>query len=81
MDLRDEELVTALMPQNPELRAAYEEHLRLNTEVDKLASKSFLSPNEEIEKKNLQKRKLAEKTKIIRILDEYRRTQASGQSG
>jgi hypothetical protein len=81
MDLRDEELVTTLMPKNPELKAAYEEHLRLNSEVDKLASKAFLSPNEEIEKKNLQKRKLAEKTKIIRILDEYRRTQASSQGG
>ena len=77
MDLRDEELATALMAQNSELKAAYDEHLRLNMEVDRLASKPFLSPNEEIEKKNLQKQKLAEKTKIIRILDEYRRTQAA----
>lgn len=81
MDQRDEELIAALMPRNPELRTAYEEHHRLNAEVDKLAAKPFLSANEEIEKKNLQKRKLAEKTKIVRILDDYRRSQASGQSG
>jgi hypothetical protein len=81
MDQRDEELIAALLPHNPELRAAYDEHHRLNAEVDKLAAKPFLSATEEIEKKNLQKRKLAEKTKIVRILDDYRRSQASGQNG
>lgn len=81
MDQRDEELIVALLPHNPELRTAYDEHHRLNAEVDKLAGKPFLSATEEIEKKNLQKRKLAEKTKIVRILDDYRRSQASGHSG
>lgn len=81
MDQRDEELIAALMPRNPELQAAYQEHHRLNAEVDKLAAKPFLSAAEEIDKKNLQKRKLAEKTKIVRILDDYRRSQASGQGG
>jgi hypothetical protein len=81
MEQQDEELIAALLPHNPELKAAYEEHARLNVEVDKLAAKPFLSPAEEIERKNLQKRKLAEKTRIVRILDEYRRSQASGQSG
>ncbi len=81
MEPRDEELIAALLPHNPELKAAYEEHSRLNRAVDKLAAKPFLSPAEEIEKKTLQKRKLAEKTKIMRILDEYRRSQASSQGG
>ena len=80
MEQRDEELIVALLPHNPDLRAAYEEHSRLNVEVDKLAAKAHLSPGEEIERKNLQKRKLAEKTKIIRILDDYRRSQAAGHT-
>jgi hypothetical protein len=80
MEQRDEELIAALLPHNPDLRAAYEEHSRLNAEVDKLAAKHFLSQSEEVERKNLQKRKLAEKTKIMRILDEHRRHQESGQT-
>ena len=80
MEQRDEELIAALMPHNPDLKAAYDEHARLNVEVDKLAAKHFLSQSEEIERKNLQKRKLAEKTKIMRILDEHRRGQVSGQT-
>ena len=82
MEQRDEELIAALAPQHPELKAAYDEHSRLNGEVDKLAGKAFLSPAEELEKKTLQKKKLAEKDKIMRMLDEYRRDrQASGQAG
>ncbi len=75
MEQRDEELIAALLPNNPELRAAYDEHRRLDAEVDKLSSKSFLSPAEQVEKKNLQKRKLVEKDKIMRILAEHRRGQ------
>lgn len=72
MEHRDEELIEALLPQHPELKAAYEEHARLKSEVEKLASKSFLSPADEKERKDLQKRKLAEKDKIMRILADHR---------
>ena len=61
MERRDEELILALLPQYPELKTAYEEHMRLNAEADRLAAKSHLSADEEITKKDLQKRKLAEK--------------------
>ena len=74
MEQRDEELIDVLVPQYPELKAAYEEHTRLKTEVEKLASKPFLSPADETARKELQKRKLAEKDKIMRILAEYRTT-------
>ena len=72
MEQRDEELAKELLPQNPELKAAYDEHARLNDEVDKLTAKSYLSPTEELEKKELQKRKLIEKDKIMRILAVHR---------
>lgn len=72
MEQRDEELIMALLPQHPELKAAYEEHARLKSAVEKLASKAFLSPADETERKDLQKRKLAEKDKIMRILAEHR---------
>jgi len=72
MERREEELIMALLPQYPELKTAYEEHARLKAEVDRLGSKSHLSVDEEIEKKDLQKRKLAEKDKMMRILSDHR---------
>ena len=77
MERREEELILALLPQYPELKTAYEEHSRLNAAVDRLAAKSHLSADEEIEKKDLQKRKLAEKDKIMRILADHRSGQAA----
>ena len=72
MERREEELILALLPQYPELKTAYEEHTRLKSEVDKLSLKSHLSADEEMEKKDLQKRKLAEKDKIMKILADHR---------
>lgn len=72
MEKRDEELIRTLLPQIPELKAAYEEHARLDVEVDKLAAKAFLSPAEEVLRKDLQKQKLAEKDKIMKILAHHR---------
>jgi uncharacterized protein len=72
MEQRDEELIRTLLPQIPELKTAYEEHARLDVEVDKLAAKSVLSPAEEVRRKDLQKQKLAEKDKIMKILADNR---------
>jgi uncharacterized protein YdcH (DUF465 family) len=72
MEQRDEELIRTLLPQIPELKTAYEEHARLGLEVDELSAKSFLSPSEEVRRKDLQKQKLLEKDKIMKILSEYR---------
>jgi len=80
MEQRDEELVEALLPQNPELKAAYELHKQLKAEVEALQSKGSLSEDEELEKKNLQKLKLAEKDKIMQILAEHRREPGSEQT-
>ena len=80
MEQRDEELMEALLPQNSELKDAYENHRALKSKVDALQAKPVLTADEDIAKKNLQKRKLAEKDKIMRILANYRRAQASRQS-
>ncbi len=80
MEQRDEELILSLLPQDPELKIAYEEHGRLNAEVDRLAQRPFLSATEELKKKDLQKRKLAEKDKIMRILSSHRDETPSEQS-
>jgi hypothetical protein len=78
MEQRDEELIVSLLPQVPELRSAYEEHRKLKAEVDSLQSKTKLTAEEELTKKTLQKRKLAQKDKIMRILAEHRQARSGG---
>ena len=80
MEQRDEELIRSLLPRDPELKTAYEEHGRLKAEVDRLAQRAHLSAEEELEKKDLQKRKLVEKDKIMRILADHREETPSEQS-
>ncbi len=74
MESHDEDLAKSLVDTDPELRAAYEEHNRLKARVEELAGRAHLSPGEEVEKKNFQKLKLAEKTKILKILEDYRKS-------
>ncbi|HYB99257.1 MAG TPA: hypothetical protein VEC57_08985 [Candidatus Limnocylindrales bacterium] len=77
MEPHDEELIKTLVPANEELRSAYETHRKLDAEVQEMAARSHLSPEEELHRKELQKLKLAEKDKIMRILAEYRRSAVS----
>jgi len=80
MDPHDEELIQALLPQIPELKSAYEEHGRLKAQVEGLSQRTHLTTAEEIEKKDLQKRKLAQKDKIMRLLAQHREAGSSEQS-
>ncbi len=73
MEAREEELIETLAPHNEQLRLAAEEHGRLKALVDELKGRPHLSPEEEIKKRELQKRKLAEKDKIMRILADHER--------
>ena len=71
MEQHDEELVKALAPQIPELKEAYERHVKLKQRVEELSERSLLTQSEEVEKKDLQKRKLIEKDRIMQILAEH----------
>lgn len=81
MDARDEELVKALAPGNFELRRSYEKHSRLKDEVAALSSRARLTPEEEKQRRELQKQKLVEKDRIVRILEEHRRVHGEAVTG
>jgi uncharacterized protein len=68
MEDYDQSLVERLFDGNPRFRMLYEEHLLLEKELQKLHQKPFLSSDEEIEKKKVQKLKLAGKDEMDRIL-------------
>jgi len=82
MDARDEELVKRLAAGNEGLRRSYERHAQLAAEVEELSQRPHLTTEEELHRRELQKQKLVEKDRIIRVLDEHRRgrTEASSAS-
>ena len=72
MERQDEELIASLLEREPELRRYYQEHTDLERQLGALQGKHYLTPEEEVEKKRLQKLKLAGKDKIMEILSRYR---------
>jgi uncharacterized protein YdcH (DUF465 family) len=72
MEKRDEELIQTLMDRDVELRDQYFEHERFKEELAALNAKAHLSADEEVERKRLQKLKLAGKDRIMEILGRHR---------
>jgi hypothetical protein len=72
MEKADEQLIQSLLDRDAELKRYYEEHLDLERQLSRLQQKSHLSPDEEMERKRIQKVKLAGKDRIMEILGRYR---------
>jgi len=73
MDLmKDEVLVKKLVEENEEFKRLYEEHLQLKSKIAEIENKHYITPEEELEKKRLQKIKLAGKDRMFEILKEYK---------
>lgn len=68
MEEYDQALIQQLVDRNPRFRLLYEEHLLLEKELNQLNGKHFLSPEEEVEKRKIQKLKLAGKDEMERLL-------------
>jgi uncharacterized protein len=76
MEKRDEELILSLVDKDPELKKHYEEHIEFERQLDRL-SKPHLTAEEEVERKRIQKLKLAGKDRIMEILYRHRSTDAT----
>lgn len=68
MTEQDLSLVQKLCDENPRFRKLYEEHAILERQLDDLDQQSFLSPDQELERKKVQKLKLAGKDEMESIL-------------
>jgi uncharacterized protein YdcH (DUF465 family) len=75
MEKKDEELIHSLLEHDSELKGFYEEHLALERELAEFNRRLYLTPEQEMEKKQLQKRKLSGKDKIMEILERHRGAQ------
>lgn len=79
MEKHEEEMIRSLIDRDAELRRYYEEHLELEKRLAALQHKHFLTPEEDLEKKRIQKVKLAGKDRIMEILGRYRARPVAGQ--
>jgi len=71
MERRDEEIIQQLMTHDDEMRALYAEHQELKHQLEAFRDKIHLSTEEELEKKRIQKLKLASKDKLMEILHRH----------
>ena len=72
MEATAQTTVEELCNTNPRFRMLYEEHLLLEKELTGFEGKSFLTPDEEVERKKVQKLKLAGKDEMERIMGTLR---------
>ncbi len=72
MEKKEEELIRALIVEDSELRKYYEEHLDLERQLAEFNRKAYLTAEQALEKKHLQKRKLSGKDHIMEILEKHR---------
>ncbi len=72
MEENDLQLIRRLIPKNKELKGLWDEHLEYEEKLDQLNKRRYLSTEEEIRRKELQKLKLKGKDKIEEILRRYR---------
>jgi len=72
MEEVDEFLTKKYIHQDEELRRYIEDHEKLESVLENFNKRIYLTAEEEIERKTLQKRKLRVKEQIYRILAKYR---------
>ena len=71
MERRDEELILRHLTHDQELRTIYEEHQTLKRKLEEYRHKVYLTNEEELEEKRIQKMKLASKDRMMEILHRY----------
>lgn len=60
-----------MLAENEEYRLLYEEHVIMKRQVELLAQKRYLTPEEDLEFKRVKKLKLAGKDRMMAILHEH----------
>ncbi len=72
METEESALIEHIKETNPEFRQLMVEHLRYERQLEELNNLRFLTSEQEIEKKQVQKIKLRGKDRMAEILKEYK---------
>ena len=72
--LKDTEIVETLKEQNEEYKKLYIDHKKLKETLSEINKNKYLTPEEEMEKKKIQKQKLLKKDRMAELVREYRKS-------
>ena len=70
--MKQGEIVNILRSENEEYKKLEEEHRKLEHFLDEMNKKKYLTGDEEIEKKNIQKQKLQYKDRMAQLIRSYK---------
>ena len=70
--MKKADIISILRNENEEYKKIEEEHKRLEQSLEDINKKKYLTPDEEIERKKIQKQKLQYKDRMARLLREYK---------
>ena len=68
----DMDLVQRLSEENPRFRKLHEQHLLFEKQLQEMDDRNYLTPEEDLERKKIQKLKLAGKDEMEAILRDHR---------
>ncbi len=72
VEVNEEALVARLRRDNSEFQKWEEEHHKLESTLESIDSHVYLTPEEEVERKRIQKLKLATKDKMMEMVRRYK---------
>lgn len=70
----ERQLKEVLLKENKEFKKLYDEHQTCEKKLERFKNKSFLNEKEEIEERELKKRKLALKDRMYLLMAEFRKS-------
>ncbi len=72
--MRDEEIIELLMRENEEFKKLEQDHKNLKSMLAEIDKKVYLTPEEEMERKKIQKLKLSKKDKMAELVRGYKKS-------
>jgi len=72
--LKEQEIIEKMTQENEEFRKVSEEHHELDKILAEIDKKVYLTPEEEIERKKMQKQKLLKKDIMAEMIRQYKLT-------
>ena len=77
MERQDLEIIAEFREQDPELKRYLDEHEEYERQLEEFNRRTYLTTAESVERKRLQKLKLAGRDKIEQILAKYRQKESA----
>jgi uncharacterized protein YdcH (DUF465 family) len=71
MEADEVRLIESLISDNDELRQLWQDHQYLNQKLDAMSAQTYLTAEEQLQRRQMQKRKLAGRDRIAAILAEH----------